>query len=184
MKGLGEFQQLKIPRWIGLANDIISAEIHVFGDASEAAYGAVAYARLQKKNENPYVIILTSKTKVAPLPKKKVTLPRLELLSSLLAIRLGEAVRKALHIEQWKITYWSDSLVALGWIRGETNRWRSFVKNQVETIQSVSKKEWWIHCPGLQNPANFASRGAPAPALVNSQLWWNGPEWLNLEEEK
>ena len=113
MKGLGEFQQLKIPRWIGLANDIISAEIHVFGDTSEAAYGAVAYARLQKKNENPYVIILTSKTKVASLPKKKVTLPRLELLSSLLAIRLGEAVRKALHIEQWKITYWSDSLVAL-----------------------------------------------------------------------
>ena len=111
-------------------------------------------------------------------------MPRLELLSSLLAIRLGEAVRKALHIEHWKITYWSDSLVALGWIRGEPSRWRPFVKNQVETIQSVSKKEWWRHCPGLQNPADLASRGAPAPALVNSQLWWNGPEWLKLEEEK
>ena len=70
MKGLGEFEQLKIPRWIGFANDVISAEIHVFGDASEAAYGAVAYARLQKKNESPYVIMLTSKTKVAPLQKK------------------------------------------------------------------------------------------------------------------
>ena len=121
---------------------------------------------------------------MVPLPKKKVTLPRVELLSSLLAIRLGEAVRKALHIEHWKITYWSNSLVALGWIRGEPNRWRPFVKNQVETIQSVSKKEWWRHCPGLQNPADLASRGAPAPALVNSQLWWNGPEWLKLEEEK
>jgi hypothetical protein len=84
--------------------------------------------------------MLTSRTKVAPLPKKKVTLPRLELFSSLLAIRLGEAVRKALHIEHWKITNWSDSLVALGWIRGEPNRWRPFVKNQVETIQSVSNK--------------------------------------------
>jgi hypothetical protein len=30
MKGLGEFQQLKIPRWIGYANDVISAEIHVW----------------------------------------------------------------------------------------------------------------------------------------------------------
>jgi hypothetical protein len=71
--------------------------------------------------------MLTSKTKVAPLPKKKVTLPRLELLSCLLAIRLGEPVRKALNIEHWKITYWSDSLVALGWIRGEPNLWRPFV---------------------------------------------------------
>ncbi len=63
----------------------------MFGDASEAAYGAVAYARLQKLNEDPYVVQLTSKTKVAPLPKRKVTLPSLELLSSLLAVRLGEA---------------------------------------------------------------------------------------------
>ena len=55
MKGLGEFKQLKIPRWIGFAKDVISAEIHVFGDASEAAYKAVAYARLQKKKK-----ILTS----------------------------------------------------------------------------------------------------------------------------
>ncbi len=51
----------------------------------------------------------------------------------------------------------------------------------METIQNVSKKEC-RYCPGLQNLADLASRGAPA--LVNSQLWWNGPEWLSLEEEK
>jgi hypothetical protein len=53
----------------------------------------------------------------------------------------------------------------------------------VETIQSVSEKSWWKHCPGVQNPADLASRGAPAQALVNSQLWWHGPEWLIEEEE-
>ena len=50
MKGSGAFQHLKIPRWIGFSSNVISAEIHVFGDASEAAYGAESYARLQKKN--------------------------------------------------------------------------------------------------------------------------------------
>ncbi len=78
----------------------------MFGDASEVAYGAVAYARLPKFNEDPYVVLLTSKTKNVPLPKRKVMLPRLELLSSLLAVRLGEAVRKALHIQHWKVTCW------------------------------------------------------------------------------
>ena len=145
-------------------------------------YGAVAYVRLQKDNEDPYVVLLTSKTKVAPLPKRKVTLPRLELFSSLLAVCLGEAVRKALPNQRWKVNYWSDSLVALGWIRGEPNRWKLFVRNQVETIQSVSEKEWWKHCPVVQNPADLASRVVPAPALVNSQLWWNGPEWQKEEE--
>jgi hypothetical protein len=38
------------------------------------------------------------------------------------------------------------------------------------------------HCPGIQNSADLASRGAPAQALLNSQLWWNGPEWLKEEE--
>jgi len=51
----------------------------------------------------------------------------------------------------------------------------------VETIQNVSEKEWWKHCPGVQNPADLASREAPAPALVSSQLWWYGPEWLSEE---
>ncbi|KZS06386.1 Uncharacterized protein APZ42_030176 [Daphnia magna] len=64
-----------------------SSEIRVFGDASEAANEAVAYARLQTKNSDTVIHFLASKTKVAPLPKKKVTLPRLELLSSLLAVR-------------------------------------------------------------------------------------------------
>lgn len=51
-------------------------------------YGAVAYARLQMKNEKPYVSLLANKTKdVVPLPKINVTLPRLELLSSLLAVQ-------------------------------------------------------------------------------------------------
>ena len=182
MTGLTNFTQLNIPRWIGLSERIISSEIHVFGDASEAAYGAVAYARLQRIDEEPYVILLASKTRVAPLPKKKVTLPRLELLSSLLAVRLGEVVKNAMQIQHWRTSYWSDSLVSLGWIRGEPSKWKPFVRNQVETIRKFSHPERWRHCPGLQNPADLASRGAPAPTLVTSTLWWYGPTWLKEDE--
>ncbi|XP_057365013.1 uncharacterized protein LOC130685709 [Daphnia carinata] len=184
MTGLNEFAKLKIPRWIGYSKRVIqSAEIHVFGDASEAAYGAVAYARLQTKNNETSIHFLASKTKVAPLPKKKVTLPRLELLSSLLAARLGEKLKNFLHIESWRTIFWADSLVALGWLRGDPNRWKPFVRNQVEAIRKLSGVSWWRHCPGIHNPADLASRGAPASALVHSELWWNGPPWLKDETE-
>ncbi|XP_045033919.1 uncharacterized protein LOC123475376 [Daphnia magna] len=185
MTGLNEFANLKIPRWIGYSKRVIqNAEIHVFGDASKTAYGAVAYARLQSKNGDTIIQFLASKTKVVPLPKKKVTLPRLELLSSLLAARLGEKLKNFLHIESWRTIFWADSLVALGWIRGDTNRWKPFVRNQVQTIKKLSGPNWWRHCPGVENPADLASRGAPAVTLVHSKLWWNGPSWLKEDETK
>jgi hypothetical protein len=52
----------------------------------------------------------------------------------------------------------------------------------VETIPKFSQSEWWRHCPGLQNPADLASRGAPSPTLVTLTLWWNGQIWLKGEE--
>jgi hypothetical protein len=68
MSGLKDFSKLEIPRWIGYsAKFIISAEIHVFGDASESAYGAVVYIRLQRKNENPSIILAMTR-QIRPLP--------------------------------------------------------------------------------------------------------------------
>jgi hypothetical protein len=52
-------------------------ELHGFCDASEKAYAAVIYARVETNAENK-VTMLTAKTRVAPL-KNKQTLTRLEL---------------------------------------------------------------------------------------------------------
>jgi hypothetical protein len=68
MSGLKDFSKLELPLWIGYsAKFIISAEIHVFGDASESAYGAVVYIRLQRKNENPSIILAMTR-QIRPLP--------------------------------------------------------------------------------------------------------------------
>ena len=181
MGGLKDFSKLEIPRWIGYsANSLISAEIHVFGDASESAYGAVVYIRLQRKNENPSIILLASKTRVAPLPKKKVTLPRLELLSSLLAIRLGEKVRTSLHIESWRTIYWSDSRVTLGWIRGDPNRWKPFVRNQVESVRKfstllVEALSWGGESSRSRLPGSASTSTGRVTAVV---------EWSSLVEKR
>lgn len=179
IEGLKELERLKIPRWLGTgAEEAKPAELHIFGDASKKGYGTVAYIR-EERDGKIETRFLCSKTVVAPPKKKEVSLPRLELLSSLLAVRLGESIKNAMHGRQWTTTYWSDSKVALGWIKGDSVRWQTFVKNRVDKIQQYSSTKWWRHCPGIDNPADLASRGASAQALVDSQLWWNGPSWLS-----
>lgn len=76
----------------------------MFCDASEAAYGAVAYVR-DEGGRSP-VMLLASKTRVAPLPKKSVTLPRLELLGALLGSRLAEKIVQAVENVKFTVYLW------------------------------------------------------------------------------
>ena len=86
----------------------------VFSHASEKAYGTSVYLISTLNDGCTVSKLVSSKAKVAPL--KKVTLPRLELLESVLAARLIEFVRKASKIDRSSCSYWSDSTVVLSWI--------------------------------------------------------------------
>ncbi|KRZ09670.1 hypothetical protein T4C_14062, partial [Trichinella pseudospiralis] len=65
--------------------DTDSTELHVYGDASKWAYGAVAYLKVISKDKTTVRFIM-SKWRVAPL--KTITLPRLELMAALIAAKL------------------------------------------------------------------------------------------------
>ncbi|MEE4247202.1 MAG: hypothetical protein V2I33_17455, partial [Kangiellaceae bacterium] len=151
-------------------------EVHVFGDASEKAYGCCAYLRRFDACSGRYIsTLLMSRARVAPL--KRVTLPRLELLACLLAARMARHVCDVFK-QQMNCYFWSDSMIALGWIRGDPLRWKQFVANRVREIQELTEPSRWAHTPGVDNPADLLTRGCSAGRLVNSELWWEGPRWL------
>ncbi|KRY46994.1 hypothetical protein T03_8777 [Trichinella britovi] len=151
-------------------------EIHAFCDASEKAYGAVAYMRIETTNQHTVVNFVTSKTRVAPI--RRLTLPRLELMGALVAARLVRSVQKMLGLQVHGITCWCDSAVTLAWIQSSADRWKPFVRNRVAEIQQLVEPAAWRHCPGRQNPADLLSRGTTLPKLLESPLWWHGPKWL------
>ena len=71
----------------------------------------------------------------------------------------------------------------LCWIQNE-KPWKQYVRHRVGEIHRLTDKSAWKHCPGSLNPADLPSRGLRASELANSQLWWNGPPFLQETEDK
>lgn len=157
-------------------NTTVEREIHVFTDASEKAYCAVAYLRCVKKNGECKTSLIASKTKVAPL--KKMTLPRLELMGALIGARLGKFISNNLNVSENEMYFWTDSMITFHWIRSSSKQWKPFVENRVIEIQNLTLPENWKHCSGKENPADRGTRVMSAQALQKETFWWHGPEWL------
>ena len=76
----------------------------------------------------------------------------------------------------------SDSTVAVYWIKGSAKVWKPFVQNRVSEIRALIAPHSWNHCAGRDNPADIPSRGHTAEQLSNSHLWMNGPDWLKVTD--
>ena len=152
-----------------------TVEIHAFGDASEQAYGACVYLRVLSEGKYK-VSLVCSRTRVAPI--KKISLPRLELLAALVCAHLAEFVRSALYLKSSVINCYTDSTVSLAWIKSDPLRFKTFVSNRISDIQILVPPSQWAHCPGSNNPADYASRGLRGEDLMKCSMWINGPDWL------
>ena len=174
-------QVVSIPRTYhhGVREGLGSLSLCGFCDASTTAYAAVVYlvARTETGVQSQFV---ACKTRVAPL--QTLTIPRLELLSALLLARLSTAVSSALEstFRGLKFECYTDSTVALYWIRGTSKEWKPFVQNRVNEIRQKIPPDRWSHCSGVTNPADLPSRGMSMSELQVSRLWRFGPDWLSL----
>ncbi|XP_064476586.1 uncharacterized protein LOC135390691 [Ornithodoros turicata] len=173
-----------IPRKLAeeLNNGESTKTLRVFSDASPRAYGAVAYLRTETPQADVNVALVMSKSRVTPL--KKMSLPRLELMGAVAAARLSNYIIKTLPPLDLAIHLWSDSTVTLHWIKGNADRWKQFVANRVSEIQQLTDPVNWSHCLGKENPADLLTRGQRPDALLRSQVWWNGPQWLQIPQSQ
>ncbi|KRZ74085.1 Adenine phosphoribosyltransferase [Trichinella papuae] len=170
--------KIKILRaWIPYpVNRVRRIELHIFGDASQTAYAACAYIRVESMDHQMSANLVISKNRVAPL--RQISLPRLELMAALLCARLKKYLEKELTLPIQETICWSDSRVALAWIKGVPARWKPFVANRVQEIQESASPKCGRYCPTKENPADIPSRGCSLDTLTNSVLWWHGPPWL------
>ncbi|GFS65785.1 integrase catalytic domain-containing protein [Trichonephila clavipes] len=175
---LSKVNNLKIPRCI-LLPATIQIEIHGFSDASERAYAVVVYIKYFNESGKSQTRLLCSTSRVAPL--KTLTVPRLELSAALLLSRLVKKVVPILQLPIHKIWMWTDSTIALAWIKTEPHKLKPFVSYRVAEFQALSKDYHWKHVSSKNNPADLISRGCNVDELLKNKMWFSGP-YLQTDE--
>jgi hypothetical protein len=150
-------------------------QIHHFSDANGRAYGCCSYLRSINRLGEINVILLCSKSRVAPL--KMVSIPRLELQAAVLAARMDSMLQEELGLDLIESCFWVDSEIVLNYIYNDSRRFHVFVSNRVSEIRNLTKPEQWQHISGSENPADVITRGQQPLDLVNGD-WIGGPKFL------
>ncbi|KAL7725084.1 hypothetical protein ACLKA6_016157 [Drosophila palustris] len=122
----------------------VAVEVHGFCDASIDAYGACVY--IISRTEQPFSRLLCSKSRVAPL--KTLTVPKLELSGAMLLAQLMHEIEK-MTLFGSHYYCWSDSTVALSWIRSEPSKFNVFVSNRF----LVYRKDDWPSSCSVSTPS-------------------------------
>ncbi|XP_058817398.1 uncharacterized protein LOC131680706 [Topomyia yanbarensis] len=164
----------------------VAFEIHGFSDASKRAYGACVYLRSLKADNTSEMHLLSSKTRVAPLPKKPgskrgskpFTIPRAELCGALLLAKLVTTMIESMKLQLNAVTLWCDSQIVLCWLNKSPANLEVFVGNKVREINQLTAHYKWQYINSKENPADLASRGVNALELMKSALWWHGPSTI------
>ena len=174
-KSLKEFHKLNelfFPRFV-LKNP---CSLVVYTDASQKAYGAVAYSYCSNESH-----LICSKARVAPC-NKTLTIPKLELMAILVGCRLINNLFSQFDVTQ--VSLYSDSLVAISWVSNVHKDLKDiFVSNRVKEIQTLMESRGIkiFHTDSLDNPSDNCSKAKSAKHYINNELWEHGPRYMRHE---
>ena len=159
-----------------------------FCDGSLEAFAAVIYTRVEEAGLFK-TYILTAKSRVTPV--YKISVPRIELLASLLLSRLMNSAVKAIsNLNIDKIFNFVDSTSTLGMLNKQSTALHEFAGTRVgeirRTTDALSNKKRtcaWLWCPREFNVADIPSKGSLDNSVLESDLWRHGPEFITQREE-
>ncbi|XP_039514870.1 uncharacterized protein LOC120469772 [Pimephales promelas] len=180
---LKQLSTVSIPRCYTPASTTAAEQhssLHVFCDASERAYGAVAYLAVETSGDI-HVSFVMARSRVAP--KRQQSIPRLELCAALAGAQLAKLVRDELTLSISQTILWTDSMTVLEWIQSDSCRYKVFVGTRVTEIQELTDYSSWRYVNTQDNPADDITRGKTLQSLSKPSRWSQGPPFLKQSPE-
>ncbi|CAG9122153.1 unnamed protein product [Plutella xylostella] len=173
LRALDELDSLQITRCYDPTQG--HRQLHVFCDASEVAYAAAAYWRVEHPDGSIAVTLAAAKSKVAPI--KALSIPRLELQAAVIGTRLADMVQREHRWKPESVHYWTDSRTVLQWIAKDARRYSPFVAHRLGEIAEYTDAEAWRWVPTAMNVADDATRPNFSPG-TSTNRWFVGPDFL------
>ena len=128
-----DLEGIRIPRCLKERQcTAVKASLHMFSDASDAAYAAAVYIRLEYEDQSTTTRWVCSKTRLSPL--KAMSIPRTELIGAVIGLRLTKQISSALEIPLSQATFWVDSMNVIYWIHGQSRNYKPLVSHRVGEI--------------------------------------------------
>lgn len=156
-------------------NDSTNDEVsfHVFCDASEKAHGAVVYCVNKTKQTVRLVRACGTVTK-----KDCNTIPRAELFATVQGTHIARAVSRDIETPLADFTFYSDSQIALAWLKSVTKAVKQWVGARARAVREYTQAEQWRYVRSELNPADVLSRGLFVEDLLKCDLYNSGPAFL------
>lgn len=171
---------VSIPRCYSpkMSNEGCTIQLHTFVDASEDAYAAVSYFRIEADG-GVEIKLIGAKSKVAPL--RPLSVPRLELQAAAIGARLMKTIC-CHNIKLQRRVMWTDSKTVLHWLIGDPRKYKQFVMFRIAEILKYTEASDWRWVPSALNVADFATKFRPPTDIYKE--WFDGPTWLKKSESE
>ena len=180
-----ELHRVQVPRFLGdhdhVESGIKKQQLVVFTDASQEAYAFATYLRTVYNDGHVAVNMVASNFHVAPI--RFSTIPRLELEGLSLGIDSIKIYNQVLKIPPEDIHVFTDSLTCLQWFRRQSRTMKVFVANRISRAQRKILLPNLHYVRSDSNPADFPTKGRTPEELIDSSLWFHGPDFLHSGEE-
>lgn len=178
LKVLPRIESVRIPRCYRTQTTVSernNIQLHVFVDASENGYAAVAYLRFEEGGTIECALV-GSKTRVAPL--RFVSIPRLELQAAVIGARLASHILDTLKLKPTSKFFWSDSRDVICWLNSDNRKYSQFVGCRVGEILELTEASEWRWISTKTNVADDATKWQSLPNLSSRGRWFRGPPFL------
>ncbi|XP_063826507.1 uncharacterized protein LOC135075990 [Ostrinia nubilalis] len=172
---LEALRAIEIPRCYPHFTQGDNLQLHVFVDASETAYAAALYWRVEDNDGRAHTTLVLAKSRVAPL--KTTSIPRLELQAAVMGTRMASCVLEEHDRKPTTRTFWTDSRTVLTWLRTGARSYKPFVAHRIAEIEENTKIEEWRWVPTKMNVADDGTRDVPRD-FDSEHRWFNGPSFL------